>query len=47
MLTKLILDHQRRNNAEVANTTGKCVLSADQALHYCGFSEEGRQNAVL
>jgi hypothetical protein len=38
LLTKLLrLDHQRRNNAHSGNSTGKCVISADQAVHYCKF----------
>ncbi|KAI6201744.1 hypothetical protein M3Y96_00874900 [Aphelenchoides besseyi] len=35
--------HPRRRNDGGSvghNETGKCVISADQAVHYCGFTEE-------
>ncbi|CAD5221630.1 unnamed protein product [Bursaphelenchus xylophilus] len=34
----LRLDPTRRQQPR--NDTGKCVISADQAVHYCGFTEE-------
>ncbi|CAD5215684.1 unnamed protein product [Bursaphelenchus okinawaensis] len=39
-LRKLLRLDPTRRQQPGRNDTGKCVISADQAVHYCGFTEE-------